>query len=205
MGDTREWPNSNMYRARVTKVTKRRRYERSPIPQPSTECVRTCRERPDASASPPIRCFQSQLATIFRAAGYAETADAVLYAARSRELDNDWRTGGCLYGLGLALLRGKCWHAAGLGLLKITVGYGIGSGSFLALAWVAGFTVVGGLVLWPSQHARQRGALWCLGASLDRLLPIIGLNKGSAPLFEPNNQRKISLLRKYQSRDREQL
>jgi hypothetical protein len=46
-----------------------------------------------------------QLAGVFRAAGDPDRADAVLYAARDREMAEDWRTGNYLGAAGLALLR----------------------------------------------------------------------------------------------------
>jgi len=131
-----------------------------------------------------------QLATAFRLAGDFDKAEAVLTAARDRDLRLDWHNGKCRYGLGLLLMNANCWSAVGLGLLKITIGYGIGRGYFLALVWVVGFTVVGALVLRCSPHAREHGRLWCLGASLSRLLPVIELNKEFVDFFnDPNRWR----------------
>jgi hypothetical protein len=131
-----------------------------------------------------------QLAAVFRAAGDPDRADAVLYAARDRELAWKWHEGECGYGLGLVRLRGECWEAAGLGLLRITIGYGLGSGFFLILVWVAVFTALGVFVLWFSLAARAKGLLWRVGASLDHLLPIVELNKEFTDFFDdPKHER----------------
>src|SRR3954447_5348526 len=84
--------------------------------------------------------------------------------ARDRELVLNWKNGNYL-------------GAAGLTLLKITLAYGIGSVYFLAFFWVALFTIAGPAVLWTSFAARYHGAIWCVGASLDHLLPVVELNK----------------------------
>jgi hypothetical protein len=134
-----------------------------------------------------------QLATVFRAAGDPDRADAVLYAARDRELARNWREeGGCRYGLDLLLLKGSCWNALGLTLLKVTIGYGLGSGYFLAVAWVALFTAIGVGVLWFSSAARAKGPLWCVGASLDHLLPIVELNKEFTDFFDDPKRERLS-------------
>ncbi len=132
-----------------------------------------------------------QLAGVFRAAGDADRADAVLYAARDREMMANWRAGDCRHGLGLLLLNGDCWSAAGLAVLKATIGYGLGGGYWLALAWVGFFTVAGVLVLRASPAARARGLGWRLGASLDRLLPIIELNKEFGDFFDDPKRRRL--------------
>jgi hypothetical protein len=63
-------------------------------------------------------------------------------------------------------------------------GYGIGLYTFRVLWWVLGLTVLGAVVLWHSPYARSRGALWRLGASLHRLLPIVELNKEFKDFFD---------------------
>jgi hypothetical protein len=121
-----------------------------------------------------------QLAAVFRAAGDPDRADAVLYAARDRELAQNWQ-------------KEEYWGAAGLGLLKITIGYGLGSGFFLILVWVAVFTGIGATVLWcKSAEAKMKGRWWCLGASLDHLLPIVELNKEFADFFDGSKHERLS-------------
>jgi hypothetical protein len=113
-----------------------------------------------------------QLAAIFRGAGYPDRADAVLYAARERERKETWK-------------RGKRIEAAGLWLLKITIGYGLGARMFRILYWVAGLTILGAGVLWFfAPEAQSRGPLWCLWASLGHLLPVVQLNKEIVDFFD---------------------
>jgi hypothetical protein len=56
-----------------------------------------------------------QLAALFRAVGDPDRADAVLYAARDRELVKNWQ-------------KGEYWGAAGLGLLRITIEFALSIG-----------------------------------------------------------------------------
>ena len=50
--------------------------------------------------------------------------------------------------------------------------------------------MLGAVVLWFSQEARAKGPAWCLGASLDHLLPIVELNKEFGDFFhDPNRER----------------
>ncbi len=51
------------------------------------------------------------------------------------------------------------------------------------LWWVSGLTLIGTAVLWFSARARHNGLIWCIGASLNKLLPIIELNKEFTELF----------------------
>jgi hypothetical protein len=111
--------------------------------------------------------------------GDPDRADAMLYAARDRELAQNWQ-------------EGEYWGAAGLGLLKITIGYGLGSGFFLILIWVVVFTVLGMFVLWFSLEARARGMFWCVGASLDHLLPIVELNKEFTDFFDDPKRERLA-------------
>jgi hypothetical protein len=119
-----------------------------------------------------------QLASVFRAAGDPDRAGMVLYAARDRELAENWRSGDYL-------------GAAGLWLLKVTIGYGIGDRTFRVLYWVAGLTAFGALVLRFSSEARVRGLAWRLGASLDHLLPIVELNKEFADFFHDPERKRL--------------
>jgi hypothetical protein len=64
---------------------------------------------------------------------------------------------------------------AWLGFLSSTAGYGIAHYLWRVLPWVAGFTAIGTLCLWFSPNARRHGAVWMIGASLHRLLPVVSL------------------------------
>jgi len=133
-----------------------------------------------------------QIASVYRAAGDPDQADTVLYIARDRELADDWNSGNCDYGLGLIQLHRKCWNAVGLGILKVTIGYGIGLWSFLALAWVIAFALLGMAILhWRSAAARNHGWFWCFGASLSQILPIVTLNEEFKKFFDDPDRARI--------------
>ena len=75
-------------------------------------------------------------------------------------------------------------------LLQFTVGYGIGTYAFRVVWWVVALAVLGALVLLTAPAARRKGAVWCLGASLSRLLPVIELNPEFTEFFnDPERQR----------------
>jgi hypothetical protein len=132
-----------------------------------------------------------QLASVLRTGGDPDRADAVLSAARDRERREAWTRGECGNPFkDWPWRRDDCWRAAGLGLLKVLIGYGIGGGLFLVFYWVLTFTLIGMIVLSFSPPARAKGALWMFGASLDHLLPIVSLNKEFDDFFDdPQRQR----------------
>jgi hypothetical protein len=104
------------------------------------------------------------LASVLREAGRLQPADRVLYAARERERRAAWNAR-------------KPFAWVGRSLLKVTIGYGLGAGYFLALVWALGFVVVGTIVLTHDPDLQKNGLAWCIGASLDAILPVIELNK----------------------------
>jgi hypothetical protein len=70
--------------------------------------------------------------------------------------------------------------------LEYVAGFGIGSYTFRVLYWIVGFTVAGAALLWltvPAARMEYRGGLWCFGASLSRLLPIIEINSEFTDFF----------------------
>jgi hypothetical protein len=143
--------------------------------RPSEQYVTWLNDDPTFTPQP-----YQQLAAVLRAAGASNRADDVLYAARDREMWVSWCKGNCFYGLS-----GECWNAAGLFLLKWTIGYGLGLGYFLALVWVAVFTGIGAAILLSkSEDAQKNGRWWCIGASLDHLLPIVEMNKEFTDFFD---------------------
>jgi hypothetical protein len=133
-----------------------------------------------------------QLAAALRIAGEPDAANDVLYAAHERERSLAWRGDQCRSGRGLLRLDDDCLTAAGLTVLKVTIRYGLGSGPFLALAWVFACTVTGTIVLWFSPAARAHGLLWSLGASLDQLLPIVDLNKEFDAFFDDPERKRLA-------------
>jgi hypothetical protein len=55
------------------------------------------------------------------------------------------------------------------------------------------FSIAGAALLWwtvPAAHTKHRGKLWCFGASLARLLPVIEINKEFTEFFnDPERER----------------
>jgi hypothetical protein len=140
-----------------------------------------------------------QLASVFRATGDRDRADAILTAYRDRERAGAWRDGKCWnsekpwWQRPLAWTNENCRNALWLGLLWATIGYGIGDGPFRILYWVLGVTLLGMLVLAFARPdpARPRGVLWCFGASLDHLLPIVDLNREFSDYFHDPERTRL--------------
>jgi hypothetical protein len=134
----------------------------------------------------------NQLATVLTGAGRRETADAILFAGRERERDENWSRPG----VGLwQWLRHDFPSWIWLSFLSAVAGYGIGTYTFRVLWWVMGLTILGAAVLWFSPYARERSLAWRLGASLHRLLPVVELSKEFKDFFdnteEPDKPRKL--------------
>ena len=119
----------------------------------------------------------SQLAAAFLAMGDREDANEIRYLARERE-----RT--------VAGAEGRWGTWLWLSSLNYVAGYGIGYRAFYVLYWVAGLALLGGALLWwtvpeaGKEYAKQDGSidqarrgLWCCGASLSRLLPVVELKE----------------------------
>jgi hypothetical protein len=78
----------------------------------------------------------------------------------------------------------------GLTALSLVAGFGIGGYIFRVLYWVLGFSLLGVIVLFFSRAAREKGLVWCIGASFDRLLPVMTLNKEFEEFFnDPGRER----------------
>lgn len=123
-----------------------------------------------------------QLAAVLRQAGHAEKANQILYEARERIRRESWSWGAPWRGFPRWL---------GLGLLKITIGYGIGLRFFYALLWVAGLTAVGvGVLLVHPPLAGSAVPLesWAdrIAYSFDQLLPIVELSKSFGEVKLPH-------------------
>jgi hypothetical protein len=82
-----------------------------------------------------------QLAAVLHQMGADDDADNVLYTRRDnydRHADRaDW------------------WTRGSLVFLKYTIGYGIGTGYFRVLWWVALFMFIGTFVLWSGRNAQS--------------------------------------------------
>jgi len=92
----------------------------------------------------------------------------------------------------------------GLSALQFFVGYGIGDYSFRAVGWALVLALLGMVVLWfapgvrgirPSLTAmrrgpRQKSLLWCFGASLHQVLPLISISQEFSEFFnDPKRER----------------
>ena len=77
--------------------------------------------------------------------------------------------------------------------LCYVAGYGIGLYTFRVVWWVIGLSLVFGALLWwlsPAARKEPRARVWCVAASLSRLLPVIEINKEFTDFFnDPNRER----------------
>lgn len=117
------------------------------------------------------------VAQMLAASGNRDKAMALQFAARQAERAAAWSDGNWGRWAWLSVLRWLC-------------GYGIGIYTFYVVPVVFCSVVVGVLVLFRARAARNNGVLWCVGASLERLLPIIELNKEFGEFFyDPHRER----------------
>jgi hypothetical protein len=123
----------------------------------------------------------AQLASVLVAAGGRDYANAILFAGRERERKQARRDHRSRRWLWLTALSWLC-------------GYGIGIRTFRVLPWILGSVAVGTAVLWfcAPVATHQKGLLWCAGASLDRLLPIIQLNKEFGDFFNDPERKRLT-------------
>jgi hypothetical protein len=111
-----------------------------------------------------------QLATEFAAAGDHDSADEVHYDER---VHADEKTGWLSF----------VWSQ----LLRWIAGYGIGSYMFRAFYLVLGLSLLGALLLRFRVQGvadEKHGFLWCFGASVNRLLPVVSLKKDFSDFFD---------------------
>jgi uncharacterized protein YjbI with pentapeptide repeats len=122
----------------------------------------------------------AQLAAALRSAGDRDAADEIRYLGRERERDEAWRQG-----------RWGSWLLQTA--LGCVAGYGIGFYTFHVLRWVLGLSLAFAVLLWwfsPEARKEPKGWLWCFGASLARLLPVIEINKEFTDFFnDPKRER----------------
>jgi uncharacterized protein YjbI with pentapeptide repeats len=116
-----------------------------------------------------------QLAAAFVAMGDRDAADEIHYLGRVRqhETTQGW------------------WSWFFSSFLRFGAGFGIGNYTFRVVWWVLGITALGAAYLWTSvEAAREQGRIWCIGASLARLLPVIEINKEFTDFFnDPKRER----------------
>jgi hypothetical protein len=120
-----------------------------------------------------------QVAALFAAAGDHEAADEIRFREQFRAEEN---TTGWAYARSLVL----CWGA----------GYGIGSYMFRAFGWAAGLSVLGAVFLkfWANKGVADadHGLVWCFGASVNGLLPVISLKKEFSDFFDDRTLNKFT-------------
>jgi uncharacterized protein YjbI with pentapeptide repeats len=112
-----------------------------------------------------------QLAAAFTAAGDRDAVDEIHYREQVRaDEDNS----------GLAYMRSS--------LLRVFAGYGIGSYMFRALGWALVLSTIGAVFLrfWANEGVLElkHGFVWCFGASVNQLLPVVTLKKEFKDFFD---------------------
>ena len=118
-----------------------------------------------------------QLAAALVAAGDRAAAEEVRFfgRVRQRETEKNWGP----------------WILSGF--LQYAAGFGIGTYTFRVLYWVIGISVLGALYLWKCVPAAyQHGPIWCFGASLSRLLPVIEVNKEFTDFFNDPGRTRLT-------------
>jgi hypothetical protein len=132
---------------------------------------------PNYSPSP-----YEQLAIAFTAIGDRDNANAIRYREREHERH-------------VAMADGKWATVALLSVLSYVAGYGIGLHTFRVLYWVVGLSLLFGMLLWwlsPEARKAPRGRVWCFGACLSRLLPVIEINKEFTDFFNDPERKNLS-------------
>jgi hypothetical protein len=117
-----------------------------------------------------------QLAAAFAASGEHDLADGIRYARYVREQEN---------------LKGMSWLWSWP--LRFVAGFGVYP--HWVLYWIAGVSIAGAAYLWKcSKGVRDgnHGVVWCFGASLARLLPIIAINKEFTDFFDDPKRERLT-------------
>jgi hypothetical protein len=120
----------------------------------------------------------AQLAAALTSAGDRDAANEIRYLGRVRERETE---------KGLAYV----WS----GFLQYVAGFGIGAYTFRVLNWVLVITVFGALYLKESVKGvrdEKHGFIWCFGASLSRLLPVIEINKEFTSFFDDPKRERLT-------------
>jgi hypothetical protein len=120
----------------------------------------------------------AQLAAALTSAGDRDAANEIRYLGRVRERESE---------KGLAYVLS--------GAVQYVAGFGIGTYTFRVLNWVIVITVFGALNLKESVKGvrdEKHGFIWCLGASLSRLLPVIEINKEFTTFFDDPKRERLT-------------
>ncbi len=154
----------------------------------------------------------TQLASVLAASGSRDEAASIRFFGRDRERGETLLGCAWLQRLGLVtpppIPRGCNWEGwLGLSALQSFVGYGIGGYTFRALYWAIGLAALGTIILCfapgvrgalsfkgsGGRGPRQHTLVWCFGASLSHLLPVVSLTPEFTEFFnDPQRQRLYS-------------
>jgi hypothetical protein len=153
----------------------------------------------------------AQLAGVLAAAGNRDGAADIRFFGRDRERSELLR--GCTWLQEIGLVDEPdddrpCSWGTGLGLsaLQLFVGHGIGAYTFRAAGWVLVLALVGAIILCfapgvrgvrpvrfltkARRGPRQKSLLWCFGASLQRVLPLVTISAEFSDFFnDPRRER----------------
>jgi hypothetical protein len=119
-----------------------------------------------------------QLAAALTSAGDRDAANEIRYLGRVRERETE---------TGLAFVLS--------GAVQYVAGFGIGTYTFRVLYWVIGISLLGALYLRTKVQGvldEKHGFIWCFGASLSRLLPVIEINEDFKDFFKNPSRATLS-------------
>jgi uncharacterized protein YjbI with pentapeptide repeats len=119
-----------------------------------------------------------QLAAALTSAGDRDAANEIRYLGRVRERERE---------RGLAFVLS--------GAVQYVAGFGIGTYTFRVLLWVIGISFLGALYLRTRVKGVRddhHGFVWCFGASLARLLPVIEINKEFTDFFNDPERKRLT-------------
>jgi hypothetical protein len=156
----------------------------------------------------------AQLAAVLAAAGNRDGAAEIRFFSRDRQRSELLRGCSWLQAVGLAdkLDDERLCEPAqvgswlGLSALQVFVGYGIGGYGFRAVGWALVFSLIGTAILCfapgvrgvrpvrfltkAHRGPRQKSLLWCFGASLNRVLPLVTISQEFNEFFnDPRRER----------------
>ena len=125
----------------------------------------------------------AQLAAALTNAGDRDAANEIRYLSRVRERETE-----------------KGFSYIWSGALQYVAGFGIGTYTFRVLWWVLGISLLGALYLRTRVQGvrdENHGIVWCFGASLSRLLPVIDINEDFKGFFKDPNRATLTGLQSF--------
>ncbi len=122
----------------------------------------------------------AQLAAALTSAGDRDAANEIRYLSRVRERETE-----------------KGFSYIWSGALQYVAGFGIGTYTytFRVLWWVLGISLLGAIYLRTRVQGvcdENHGIVWCFGASLSRLLPVIDINEDFKGFFKDPNRATLT-------------